>query len=183
MSLRAATWVLAAGLPLATILARPREVAAPEATGPALGRRVFAGEGCIHCHSQYVRPHSLDPELWGPAREPEFSRRQSPALIGNRRQGPDLMNVGLRRPRDWQQRHLVDPRSLVPTSRMPSYAHLFSPGDARGPALLDYLDSLGREPAPLPPPAARVVAPRTERADSGVAAPAGAAQPAVHTRP
>lgn len=116
------------------------------AGGAALGRRIYVSEGCIHCHSQFIRPGSADEELWGAARDPEFSRRQAPALVGNRRQGPDLMNVGLRRTRDWQRLHLINPRLVSPHSRMPSYAGLFAPGETRGEALLDYLDSLGREP-------------------------------------
>lgn len=118
---------------------------APSATGVALGRQVYISEGCIHCHSQFIRPASRDEEQWGAARPPEFSRAQVPALIGNRRQGPDLMNVGVRRPREWQRMHLVDPRMVWPFSRMPAYPHLFADGDPRGEALLDYLDSLGRE--------------------------------------
>jgi cytochrome c oxidase cbb3-type subunit 2 len=113
--------------------------------GADFGRQVYIAEGCIHCHSQYIRPDSIDEALWGDAREPDFSRYQNPALIGNRRQGPDLMNVGLRRTREWQRKHLRDPREIVPTSRMPSYDHLFSLDEPRGEALLDYLDSLGRE--------------------------------------
>lgn len=116
-----------------------------EAPSPKLGRQVYIAEGCIHCHSQYIRPETIDESLWGDPHEPDFSRNQNPALIGNRRQGPDLMNVGLRRTREWQRTHLRDPRELVPTSRMPSYDHLFSPGDSRGEALLDYLNSLGQE--------------------------------------
>lgn len=117
----------------------------PAATGAALGRQVYVGEGCIHCHSQFIRPGTRDEELWGAARTPEFSRQQVPALIGNRRQGPDLMNVGARRVREWQRMHLVDPRVVWPFSRMPSYPHLFAEGDPRGEALLDYLDTLGHE--------------------------------------
>jgi cbb3-type cytochrome oxidase cytochrome c subunit len=115
------------------------------AGGIELGRRVYVAEGCIHCHSQYIRPGTVDEEQWGPARDPNFSRNQEPAVIGNRRQGPDLMTVGQRLPRDWHRRHLIDPRSVAPASRMPSYAYLFRSGDPRGEALLDYLASLGRE--------------------------------------
>jgi cytochrome c oxidase cbb3-type subunit 2 len=131
-------------IPAATLVAtalRPE----PALTGAALGRHVYVSEGCMHCHSQFIRPGTRDEELWGAARDPEFSRQQSPALIGNRRQGPDLMNVGARRIRDWQRMHLTTPRLVSPNSRMPSYAHLFAEGDPRGEALLDYLDSLGRE--------------------------------------
>jgi Cytochrome C oxidase, mono-heme subunit/FixO len=28
------------------------------------GRQVYIGEGCINCHSQYVRPHTADETGW-----------------------------------------------------------------------------------------------------------------------
>ncbi len=31
------------------------------------GRQVYISEGCINCHSQYVRPNSPDVLMWGPA--------------------------------------------------------------------------------------------------------------------
>lgn len=148
-------------LPLLVLLAVPAATRIatalrpePVLTGAALGRQVYISEGCMHCHSQYIRPGTHDEALWGAAHDPEFSRRGAPALIGNRRQGPDLMNVGQRRTRDWQRLHLLAPRLVSPHSRMPSYAHLFAGDDPRGEALLDYLDSLGREredPAPKAP--------------------------------
>ena len=107
------------------------------------GRKVYIAEGCIHCHSQYVRPGTLDETLWGPALSLEKILEQKPPLLGNRRQGPDLQNVALRRSRDWNRRHLTAPRTLAPGSRMPSYRHLFTGDAARGEALLDYLAALG----------------------------------------
>lgn len=107
------------------------------------GRRVYVEEGCIHCHSQYVRPGTRDAELWGPARP--LDRGQEPPLIGTRRQGPDLLNVGNRRSAAWQRLHLADPRALVPESRMPSFAHLFAGDGRRGESLVAYLGSLGAD--------------------------------------
>ena len=104
------------------------------------GRRVYISEGCIHCHSQYVRPGSADVELWGPAGNLEAIRQEKPPLIGNRRQGPDLSNVGARRSPLWLRMHLIDPRSLAYGSIMPSYAYLFR--DSRGSDLVTYLESL-----------------------------------------
>jgi hypothetical protein len=101
------------------------------------GRQVYISEGCIHCHSQYVRPESRDELLWGPVRSLDEVTAQAPVLIGNRRQGPDLLRVGLRRSPGWLKQHFIDPQSLVPNSCMPSYAHLFS--DSRGEALVAYL--------------------------------------------
>ncbi len=107
------------------------------------GRRVYIAEGCIHCHSQYVRPASPDETWWGPHRP--LARSERPPLIGNRRQGPDLLNVGNRRSAAWQELHLRRPRMLSPGSRMPSYGHLFGPGSSRGPDLVAYLAALGEE--------------------------------------
>jgi cytochrome c oxidase cbb3-type subunit 2 len=117
----------------------------PETATVARGRAVYVAEGCLHCHSQFVRPLPDDQAIWGPTRP--FDRTESPPLVGNRRQGPDLANVGLRRSVLWQRLHLMAPRSLVPASRMPSYAHLFAPGDLRGDSLVAYLASLGADAA------------------------------------
>jgi cytochrome c oxidase cbb3-type subunit 2 len=67
---------------------------------------------------------------------------EQPVLIGNRRQGPDLSNVGARRSAAWLKAHFIEPRTLVPNSAMPSYAHLFT--DRRGDDLVSYLSESGR---------------------------------------
>ncbi len=107
------------------------------------GKKVYIAEGCIHCHSQFIRPNKLDIEMWGPHQDHEEILKQSPVLIGNRRQGPDLLNVGNRRSKEWNKLHLIDPQLLSPGSSMPSYAYLFSNDYKRGIALIAYLDSLG----------------------------------------
>ena len=104
------------------------------------GHQVYIAEGCINCHSQYVRPNSPDVTLWGPAQTLDELRSQRPPLIGNRRQGPDLAEVGNRRSPLWLKAHFVDPRAISPASFMPSYAHLFT--STRGDDLIDYLQSL-----------------------------------------
>ncbi|MCB1035863.1 MAG: cbb3-type cytochrome c oxidase subunit II [Acidobacteria bacterium] len=114
-----------------------------EAPQPDLhrGREVYIAEGCIHCHSQYVRPSGADAAVWGPHRA--LDRSQAPPLPGNRRQGPDLSLVGTRRSPAWNRQHLRDPRSVTPGSLMPAYGLLFAPGDRRGEDLVAYLGSLG----------------------------------------
>lgn len=109
------------------------------------GREVFVGEGCIHCHSQFVRPGTRDVLSWGPEKPLAESLAEVPPLFGNRRQGPDLAQVGNRRSPEWNRLHLIAPRVVSPGSRMPSYAHLFREGDGRGEALVAYLASLGAE--------------------------------------
>ena len=122
---------------------RTRLRTSPAGASLQAGRETYIAEGCIHCHTQYVRPGTRDVLLWGPAIETSLVLRQAPPLIGNRRQGPDLMNVGNRRSPAWNQAHLRNPRSLVPGSRMPSYEYLFAAGDVRGESLVAYLCSLG----------------------------------------
>jgi cytochrome c oxidase cbb3-type subunit 2 len=104
------------------------------------GRKVYISEGCINCHSQYVRPNSPDVLMWGPVEPLQELRRQRPPLIGNRRQGPDLSEVGGRRSPLWLKLHFSNPPEVSGASIMPSYAFLFR--DRRGDDLVSYLESL-----------------------------------------
>jgi cytochrome c oxidase cbb3-type subunit 2 len=129
----------------ATVGAGRAEPAAADAA-VARGREVYVAEGCLHCHSQYVRPRvRLDVERWGPASELSAALDAAPPLFGNRRQGPDLANVGNRRNLEWNRLHLLAPREVSPGTRMPSYAYLFADGGERGEALLAYLAALGAD--------------------------------------
>lgn len=143
---------------------------APETNGDrsatpsvAYGREVYKQEGCIHCHSQYLRPNSKDIVWWGPFRE--IDRSEKPPMVGNRRQGPDLMNAGLRRSDVWHRQHLLDPPSLSPGSKMPSYGYLFRDGDGRGESLVLYLSSLGRTAAVARVAAIQTWSPRADLAE------------------
>jgi cbb3-type cytochrome oxidase cytochrome c subunit len=112
----------------------------PELTQVERGRRVYISEGCIHCHTQYVRPNSPDVLMWGPVESIAEIRLQHPPLIGNRRQGPDLSQVGARRSALWLKAHFCDPAEVSGSSIMPSFAMLFR--DGRGDDLVAYLASL-----------------------------------------
>lgn len=101
------------------------------------GRETYISEGCLHCHSRYVRPGSPDVLVWGPTRSAADTLGEAPVLIGNRRQGPDLSNVGARRSATWLKLHFIDPAGLLPGSAMPSYESLFR--DRRGEDLIAYL--------------------------------------------
>jgi len=109
------------------------------------GRQVYLSEGCIHCHSRYVRPDSPDVVKWGPVVSLEKLLTDAPVTIGNRRAGPDLLNVGNRRSGAWLRQHFIDPQSLSPGSSMPSYRHLFEDNDPRGERLIEFLAGRGRE--------------------------------------
>jgi cytochrome c oxidase cbb3-type subunit 2 len=112
------------------------------------GRQVYISEGCINCHSQYVRPNSPDELMWGPVLSVEEVHRQRPPLIGNRRQGPDLSQVGSRRSPLWLKAHFFDPSDVSGASIMPSYGFLFR--DGRGDDLVAYLKSLRSLPDQQP---------------------------------
>jgi cbb3-type cytochrome c oxidase subunit II len=118
----------------------PEQQTSAALTSVERGRQVYISEGCISCHSQYVRPDSPDVLMWGPTESMEDLHRQKPPLIGNRRQGPDLSQVGLRRSPLWLKAHLVSPAEVSYRSPMPSYAFLFA--DSRGNDLVAYLSSL-----------------------------------------
>ena len=78
--------------------------------------------------------------MWGPVTGLEEIRRQQPPLIGNRRQGPDLSQVGARRSPLWLRMHFMNPRDVSYESAMPRYDYLFR--DGRGDDLIAYLASL-----------------------------------------
>jgi len=78
------------------------------------------------------RPGWGGDEKEGLARETRFQdyAGEPYAYLGYQRIGPDLANVGIRRPdREWLHRHLFDPRSksheAMESSIMPSYQHLY----------------------------------------------------------
>lgn len=112
----------------------------------ARGREVYIAEGCIHCHSQYLRPRVATEVLnWGPATPLPEALAATPPLFGTRRQGPDLSQVGNRRSAEWNRLHLIAPQSISPGSRMPGYAYLFAGDGKPGDALLAYLAALGAQ--------------------------------------
>ncbi len=114
-----------------------------------LGRRVYVGEACWHCHSQFVRPVSNESRRWGPVSEtPEYQNElQRPVLFGTRRVGPDLSREGGRRGNDWHTVHFFNPSSVSTGSPMPKYPWFFdgSPDkpNKRGLALILYVQWLG----------------------------------------
>jgi cytochrome c oxidase cbb3-type subunit 2 len=127
------------------LVPKPRPTAEALSSSNAIdrGRAVYIAEGCMGCHSQYVRPHHpVDQKLYGPHRP--LDRTAAPPLLGLRRQGPDLSNVGSRHDAAWLRHHLQDPRADNPASAMPSYRHLFGDdsGGSRGDDLVAYLESL-----------------------------------------
>jgi len=114
-----------------------------------LGRQIYVGEGCWHCHSQFVRPVSNESRRFGPvAKTEEYDNElQRPVLFGTRRVGPDLSREGGRRGNDWHAVHFYEPTTVSNNSPMPRYPWFFdgSPDrpNRRGLAIMTYVQWLG----------------------------------------
>jgi cytochrome c oxidase cbb3-type subunit 2 len=108
------------------------------------GARVFAANGCVYCHSQFVRGENEGADIdrgWGKrrtvARDYMFDHY---VFLGNSRLGADLANIGVRQTDpQWFYRLLYDPRSVHPESVMPSFRYLFRTQKISGQASADAL--------------------------------------------
>ena len=88
------------------------------------GRDIYIREGCYTCHSQMVRTLRDEVERYGHYSLAAESMYDHPFQWGSKRTGPDLARVGDRYSNEWHVQHLIEPRSVVPESVMPSYAFL-----------------------------------------------------------
>ncbi len=88
------------------------------------GRNIYIREGCYNCHSQMIRPMRDEVERYGNFSLAAESMYDHPFQWGSKRTGPDLARVGGRYSDDWHVDHLIEPRSVVPESIMPSYGFL-----------------------------------------------------------
>jgi len=88
------------------------------------GRNIYIREGCYACHSQMIRTLRDDVDRYGPYSLAAESKYDHPMLWGSKRTGPDLARVGEKYSDLWHQRHLTNPRDVVPQSIMPAYRWL-----------------------------------------------------------
>lgn len=103
----------------------------------AQGKLVYQDLGCVVCHTQQIRPAGSSTDIkrgWGDrqsvARDYLWEER---VLLGSLRAGPDLRNIGARKPVGdqkyddpaWHYRHLYDARLTSPGSNMPPFSFLF----------------------------------------------------------
>lgn len=109
----------------------------------ALGRTVYAANGCVYCHSQSIRV--VD---WGLGAERIAQAgdyiEDHPILLGSQRTGPDLSQEGGEHPDDWHVAHFKNPRFTRPLSIMPTFGFL---DDEKFNALVTYMQSLGLKQA------------------------------------
>src|SRR5205823_13872734 len=81
---------------------------APKSGMADRGRRIYAANGCIYCHSQQIRPGYAYADVdrlrdLGPSPRPKWAERRSaprdyifdrPVVLGQERMGPDLADIG-----------------------------------------------------------------------------------------
>jgi cytochrome c oxidase cbb3-type subunit II len=123
------------------------------------GARIYAANGCVYCHSQYVRDKDEGSDIdrkWGNrrtvARDYMFDRQ---VFLGASRLGADLTNVGVRQTdAQWFYRLLYDPRAVSPETSMPAYRWLFETREIQG---QQSADAVKLEGAAAPPPGYEVV--------------------------
>ena len=88
------------------------------------GRDIYIREGCVGCHSQQIRPLRAETERYGHYSVAGESVWDHPFLWGSKRTGPDLARVGGRYSDEWHRAHLINPRNVIPQSKMPAYPWL-----------------------------------------------------------
>jgi cytochrome c oxidase cbb3-type subunit 2 len=91
-----------------------------------MGRNIYIREGCYNCHSQQIRPFRDEVERYGHYSLAAESMYDHPFQWGSKRTGPDLARVGGKYSNAWHVAHLIDPRSVVPESIMPTYGFMLT---------------------------------------------------------
>jgi hypothetical protein len=112
-----------------------------------LGRNVYIGEACWHCHTQQVRPVANEDVRFGPVSTAAEQQHElmMPQLLGTRRVGPDLSRETGFRSNDWHVAHFYNPRAVNPTSVMPRFGWFFDGREPnkKGIAIITYMQWLG----------------------------------------
>ena len=106
--------------------ARPTVGTKPYTVLQLAGRHIYIKDSCNACHSQLIRPFKSETDRYGMYSLSGEYAYDRPFLWGSKRTGPDLMRVGNYRTTDWHENHMMDPLSVVPSSIMPAYKHMFT---------------------------------------------------------
>jgi cytochrome c oxidase cbb3-type subunit II len=110
---------------------------APKSGLVECGRRVYAANGCVYCHSQQVRADYAATDIdrkWGERRSaPRDYLFEHPVALGKMRLGPDLSNIGKRTPVEEENAPpTASPTPAGPAATQPSPAT--SPAPAASPS-------------------------------------------------
>jgi cytochrome c oxidase cbb3-type subunit I/II len=115
---------------------RAHQLSAQEQEGQVL----YKSMGCFYCHNQVVRPQDWAMGYTSQTGDFYYS---IPNFLGTERTGPSLGQIGGKRPTEWNVAHISDPRSVSPSSIMPSFGDFLSTKQLE--ALTAYVQNLGSE--------------------------------------
>jgi cytochrome c oxidase cbb3-type subunit 2 len=106
---------------------------APKSGMADRGRRIYAANGCVYCHSQQVRADYAGSDIdrkWGARRSaPRDYLFERPVVLGKMRLGPDLANIGKRAPAEEENASpAASPTPAGPTTPQASPASNPPPG-------------------------------------------------------
>ncbi|HEX2913923.1 MAG TPA: cbb3-type cytochrome c oxidase subunit II [Chloroflexia bacterium] len=148
------------GVSTLTFQPAPSDQARPLTAQEERGRQIYMGNGCVYCHTQYIRPQDWTAAGGGKAARVAQAGDyvfQKTMLLGTERTGPDLSQEGGVHPDDWHRAHFTNPRYTSPNSIMPQFS--FIQGQEQD-DLIAYVQSLGQKAAD-----ARTTAIKTKQAE------------------
>jgi cbb3-type cytochrome oxidase cytochrome c subunit len=169
---------------------------APKSGMADRGRKIYAANGCVYCHSEQLRPDYSAADIdrtrdvdahpkWGQRRSaPRDYIFDRPVMLGKERMGPDLSNIGKAAPATEEN---AAPAASPGTSTAPAPTASASPAAAGSPASspspapsASPSEKPANSPAASTPPAAAAAAPA--QAANVAASPAGS-PPGVKPKP
>jgi len=101
----------------------PSPIWRPMTATEQAGLKLYVGNGCSYCHTQFVRTLDWDVGAERIAQSGDYDHIE-PAIMGTERTGPDLSQEGGEHPDDWHVAHFTNPRFTSPLSVMPSWEFL-----------------------------------------------------------
>lgn len=118
------------------------------------GRGLYAANGCLYCHSQYLRPQDWTGvgsfRTVGRVAQAGDYYYQQTLMLGTERTGPDLSQEGGVHTDEWHLAHFYNPRYTSPKSIMPQFSFYYDQGAGGAPLerqevtdLIAYVQSLG----------------------------------------
>src|SRR6266446_1085161 len=150
------------------------------------GRRVYAANGCIYCHSQQVRADYAADDIerkWGGRRSaPRDYIFERPVFLGKMRMGQDLANIGARAPKEEENAPASPAGAANPAVSAAQQGGAPAPGAAPSGASPSPPANAGSPPPGAPPPKP-TAAPPASPTPSASASPAPNAAPASPTPP
>jgi cbb3-type cytochrome oxidase cytochrome c subunit len=157
---------------------------APKSGMADRGRRIYAANGCVYCHSQQVRADYAASDVerkWGVRRSaPRDYIFERPALLGKARLGPDLSNIGKRAPLEEEPSPSPAASPSPSTGASPGTAPVSPTPAAAPPGPSPAPNAAASPPAsPAPAVAANSPAPSPAGATSASVSPAPAASAAA----